>query len=164
MRRAGISSEGDDAAQRDAAMALLATVLSSQGLEKVNLSGRPMTCSKRPRAGTDRAAAEAVPAVLLAGSSSWGGPPPGGPPPAGPTVEGHPLRAICSATISTSFRSWERLRRKTPWMLQFGGHHLALNITIAGERGVLTPTLTGAQPALYTLQRQDRSAARPGER
>ena len=40
---------------------------------------------------------------------------------------------------------------KDPWMVQFGGHHLALNITIAGERGVLTPTLTGAQPALYTL-------------
>ncbi len=40
---------------------------------------------------------------------------------------------------------------KEPWMLQFGGHHLALNITIAGERGVLTPTLTGAQPALYTI-------------
>ncbi len=40
---------------------------------------------------------------------------------------------------------------KSPWMLQFGGHHLALNITIAGERGILTPTLTGAQPALYTL-------------
>lgn len=40
---------------------------------------------------------------------------------------------------------------KAPWMLQFGGHHLALNITIAGERGILTPTLTGAQPALYTL-------------
>jgi len=39
---------------------------------------------------------------------------------------------------------------KEPWMVQFGGHHLALNITIAGDRGVLTPTLTGAQPALYT--------------
>jgi len=39
---------------------------------------------------------------------------------------------------------------KDPWMLQFGGHHLALNITIAGEHGVLTPTLTGAQPALFT--------------
>lgn len=39
---------------------------------------------------------------------------------------------------------------KDPWMIQFGGHHLALNITIAGERGILTPTLTGAQPALYT--------------
>jgi hypothetical protein len=40
---------------------------------------------------------------------------------------------------------------KNPWMLQFGGHHLALNITIAGDHGVLTPTLTGAQPALYTV-------------
>ena len=40
---------------------------------------------------------------------------------------------------------------QAPWMLQFGGHHLALNITIAGERGVLTPSLTGAQPALYAI-------------
>ena len=39
---------------------------------------------------------------------------------------------------------------KQPWMVQFGGHHLALNVTIAGAAGVLTPTLTGAQPALYT--------------
>jgi len=34
-------------------------------------------------------------------------------------------------------------------MLQFGGHHLALNITMWGEHGALTPTLTGAQPAVY---------------
>jgi len=39
---------------------------------------------------------------------------------------------------------------KSPWMVQFGGHHLAVNVTIDGPRGVLTPTLTGAQPALYT--------------
>ena len=37
-----------------------------------------------------------------------------------------------------------------PWMLQYGGHHLALNITIAGQQGILTPSLIGAQPALYT--------------
>jgi hypothetical protein len=37
-----------------------------------------------------------------------------------------------------------------PWMVQFGGHHLGLNVVIAGQHGVLTPTLTGAQPALYT--------------
>lgn len=37
-----------------------------------------------------------------------------------------------------------------PWMLQFGGHHLALNITIIGAQGVLTPSLTDAQPATYT--------------
>ena len=38
-----------------------------------------------------------------------------------------------------------------PWMVEFGGHHLGLNIVIAGAHGVLTPTLTGAQPAVYTL-------------
>src|SRR5262249_44250125 len=40
---------------------------------------------------------------------------------------------------------------KDPWILQFGGHHLALNITIAGSSGILTPSLTAAQPALFTL-------------
>lgn len=39
----------------------------------------------------------------------------------------------------------------TPWMIQFGGHHLALNITIAGEKGVLTPSLIAVQPAKFTL-------------
>jgi hypothetical protein len=36
------------------------------------------------------------------------------------------------------------------WMLEFGGHHLGLNVVIAGPKGALTPTLTGAQPAVYT--------------
>jgi len=40
---------------------------------------------------------------------------------------------------------------KDPWMLQFGGHHLALNITMVGLDGILTPSLTAAQPAKYTL-------------
>jgi len=38
----------------------------------------------------------------------------------------------------------------TPWMVEFGGHHLGLNVVIAGNQGALTPTLTGAQPAVYT--------------
>ena len=38
-----------------------------------------------------------------------------------------------------------------PWMIQFGGHHLALNLTIAGEQGVLTPSLIAVQPARFTL-------------
>ena len=38
-----------------------------------------------------------------------------------------------------------------PWMLQFGGHHLAINVTLAGRQNVLTPTHTGAQPATYTV-------------
>ncbi len=36
-----------------------------------------------------------------------------------------------------------------PWMVQFGGHHLGLNLVIDGPHGAMTPTLTGAQPALY---------------
>jgi hypothetical protein len=39
-----------------------------------------------------------------------------------------------------------------PWMVQFGGHHLGLNITMAGEQGTLAPSHTGAQPALYELE------------
>lgn len=39
----------------------------------------------------------------------------------------------------------------TPWMIQFGGHHLALNITVAGENGVLTPSLIAVQPAKFIL-------------
>jgi hypothetical protein len=38
-----------------------------------------------------------------------------------------------------------------PWMLQFGGHHLGINVTLAGRQNVLTPTHTGAQPATYIL-------------
>lgn len=46
-----------------------------------------------------------------------------------------------------------------PWMIQFGGHHLALNLTIHGAQGILTPTLTAAQPALFTTK--DGKAVRP---
>ncbi len=37
-----------------------------------------------------------------------------------------------------------------PWMIEFGGHHLGLNVVIAGAKGAMTPTLTGAQPSVYT--------------
>ena len=36
-------------------------------------------------------------------------------------------------------------------MIQFGGHHLAINVTLAGRQNVLTPTHTGTQPATFTL-------------
>jgi hypothetical protein len=40
----------------------------------------------------------------------------------------------------------------TPWMLQFGGHHLALNLTIAGGQASMAPSLPGAQPASFTME------------
>lgn len=39
----------------------------------------------------------------------------------------------------------------TPWRVQFGGHHLAINVTIAGGQSVMTPSLPAAQPARYVL-------------
>jgi Protein of unknown function (DUF3500) len=38
-----------------------------------------------------------------------------------------------------------------PWMIQFGGHHLAINVTIVGSNQVMTPSLPAAQPARYML-------------
>ncbi len=41
-----------------------------------------------------------------------------------------------------------------PWMIQFGGHHLAINVTVAGPANVLTPSHTGSQPTIYTFNGQ----------
>jgi hypothetical protein len=41
-----------------------------------------------------------------------------------------------------------------PWMLQFGGHHLAINLTMVGADNVMTPSLPAAQPARYVLNGQ----------
>lgn len=38
-----------------------------------------------------------------------------------------------------------------PWRVQFGGHHLGLNVTLAGNQGVLTPSLIAVQPARFEL-------------
>jgi hypothetical protein len=40
----------------------------------------------------------------------------------------------------------------TPWMLQFGGHHLAINLTMAGSQASMTPSLPAAQPATFTWE------------
>ncbi|MBI4622392.1 MAG: DUF3500 domain-containing protein [Verrucomicrobia bacterium] len=44
------------------------------------------------------------------------------------------------------------------WMIQFGGHHLALNITVVGGQNVLTPSHTGTQPSNFTF---DGKSVRP---
>lgn len=41
--------------------------------------------------------------------------------------------------------------KKEPWALQFGGHHLALNLFVSGGQGILTPSHTAAQPASYEV-------------
>jgi hypothetical protein len=147
--RGGISLKQMSAPQREAAMKLLATVLSPMGLEKVN----------EIRQADDDFKANGSKRGPGGPGGRPQGPPPGGqngPPPqsggaGGPG--GHPPVSsedmFGSDLYYISFLGMPSMTN--PWMLQFGGHHLALNITIAGSKGVLTPTLTGAQPANFKL-------------
>jgi Protein of unknown function (DUF3500) len=151
--RGGISLRQMSPAQRDAATKLMATVLSPMGLEKVNEIREADDDFKAN--GSRRG-----PGGGRGGQPPGGpnGPPPGaqnGPPPGG--GPGGPRRRPSFSSDDLfggdlyfiSFLGKPSLT--DPWMLQFGGHHLALNITIVGSQGVLTPTLTGAQPATFKL-------------
>jgi hypothetical protein len=147
--RGGVSLKEMTAAQQAAAMALVSSALSPRGLEKVQqiMEGdEALKSSEGNGPGRGRGA----------------GPPAGrgdGPPFGrgdGPPMGNRGGRAPMGGGNQTFGKDLYYISilgtpsEKDPWMLQFGGHHLALNITIAGERGILTPTLTGAQPALYT--------------
>ncbi len=160
--RGGISLKGMNAAQRTAAMALVAAALSPKGFEKVQeiMEGDEVlkATDTGPGAGNGggppRGAGNGPPPD---GGRAGGGPPPGGGRPGG----GGPPGAGGGAMFGKDLYYVAIMgtpSEKTPWMLQFGGHHLALNITVAGEQGVLTPTLTGAQPALYS---KDGKTVRP---
>jgi hypothetical protein len=38
-----------------------------------------------------------------------------------------------------------------PWMIQFGGHHLAINLTLVGKTNVMTPSLPATQPGTFKM-------------
>ena len=143
--RGGISLKEMNPTQRSAAMALVAAALSPKGFEKVQQIMEADEILRKTDTGVRGPGGPP-------GGNRGNGPPPGGngPPPGGgnrPPMGDGQMFGKDLYYISILGTPSE----KTPWMLQFGGHHLALNITIAGERGILTPTLTGAQPALYTI-------------
>lgn len=138
--RGGMSLKQMNPAQQTAAMALVAAALSPKGFEKVQQIMEGDEVNKGTGGGLPPAVANGAP------------PPPGSP---GSRAAGNvPNRPAWNGPIFGKDLYYisilGRPSEKDPWILQFGGHHLALNITIAGERGVLTPTLTGAQPALFT--------------
>ncbi len=137
VQRGGMNMKEMDSAQRNAAMALVSSALSPRGFEKVRQIMEGDEVLKTNEGNRPP------------GARGGGGPPggrKGGGPPGG-RVGGDAMFGKDLYYISILGTPSE----KSPWMLQFGGHHLALNITIAGDRGILTPTLTGAQPALYTI-------------
>jgi hypothetical protein len=158
--RGGISLKQMSPAQQAAALELMKTVLSPIGYDKVsqirmadddfkvNGSKRgPRGGGPPPRNGAPRAGAQGSPPSGSGDPARPGGPGgPGGPPPfAAGDMFGSDLYYISFLGKPSTTQ---------PWMLQFGGHHLALNITIAGSRGVMTPSLTGAQPATFKVNGQ----------
>lgn len=147
--RGGISLKDMNPVQRAAAMALVSAALSPKGFEKIQQimegdEALKLNDNNQPGPGHN-------------GNRLPQGPPPGAPNGPPPKNGGNRLPFGSPPNGGTMFGKalyyisiLGKPSEKDPWMLQFGGHHLALNITIAGERGVLTPTLTGAQPALFT--------------
>ncbi|WP_433970957.1 DUF3500 domain-containing protein [Tunturiibacter lichenicola] len=152
--RGGINLKQMSAVQKTAALDLMKTVLSSRGYEKVSQirmadDDFKTNGSKRGPRGN--------------GSAPGGGPPPnrqgspplgaGGPPRKGGPGGGPPQfdsdNMFGGDLYYISFLG--KPSTTSPWMLQFGGHHLALNITIVGSKGIMTPSLTGAQPAVFKV-------------
>jgi hypothetical protein len=151
--RGGIDLKQMTAAQRTATLDLLKIVLSPMGYEKVNEIR--MADDDFKANGSKRGPHGGPPPN--GGPNRAGGPPPpgsgGAPPGAQNSPNGRPPfnpgDMFGSDLYYISFLG--KPSTTTPWMLQFGGHHLALNITFDGKRGVMTPSLTGAQPATFQV-------------
>jgi hypothetical protein len=128
------------AAQRSAMMGLLQTTLSPDGYRKV----------------TEIMRGDEVLRTGEGGGAPRGGPPGGGAPGGGGVVFGEDEYYLAFlGTPSTT----------TPWMMQFGGHHLAINLTLAGSQASMTPSLPAAQPATYTFEgRQIRPLGRENDK
>jgi hypothetical protein len=118
-------------AQREAALAVLAAALSPQGYDKVlQIVEGDEVLRQTDGGGAPR------------GTGGFGGPGRRGGP-GGGLVFGrdHYYISFLGQPSATE-----------PWLIQFGGHHLAINITLAGDQGTLGPSHTGAQPAIYEIE------------
>jgi hypothetical protein len=125
-QRKGVRLGDLTAPQREAAMALVAAALSRSGYEKVvNIMNADETLKN-------------------AGGGRTGGRQGGGGRGGGIRFGADEYYLALLGTPSTT----------APWLIQFGGHHLAINVTLVGESSVLTPSLPATQPARYVLNGQ----------
>jgi Protein of unknown function (DUF3500) len=149
--RKGVAWKDLSETQRAALMTLLNSVLSPDGVRMV----------QEQMAADDQ--------LNLPQAAAPPGPPPGaGAPPAGRPPGGGgggPGRLIFgSGLYYVAFLGTPSA--DTPWMLQFGGHHLAINATVAGGGVTLAPSLTGGQPirfmkdgkAIYIVEKEVKEA------
>jgi len=119
--------------QRKAALSLVAAALSREGYQKV----------------TDIMNGDEV--LKNTGGGRTGGRPGGGP---GGRPGGGPGGGLRFGLDEYYIALLGTPSTTAPWMIQFGGHHLAINVTVVGANSVMTPSLPAAQPAKYTLNGQ----------
>jgi hypothetical protein len=154
--RAGVRMGDLSDSQRESALAVLAAALGPMGYEKTLAIVEADEALKNQGGGRggggprgdrgDRRGPDA--------RDGRGGPERGGPPgpgePSGRRGRGGGGQNFGRDQYFMSFLGKPSITE--PWMIQFGGHHLGINITLAGKDGTLAPSHTGAQPALYELE------------
>src|SRR5262245_31225173 len=128
-QREGLRLGDVTAAQRASVMTLLSTALSRDGYRKVT---EIMGGDEVLRRGQSGGGAGAAPGARGGGGGRGGGVRFG---------EDEYYLAFLGTPSTTA-----------PWTLQFGGHHLAINLTLAGSQASMTPSLPAAQPASYTFE------------
>jgi Protein of unknown function (DUF3500) len=143
-KREGLRMGDLTAPQRAAVTALLSAALSADGYRKVNdiMRGDEVLRAAQ-NSGAGRGAASpggGAPAGSAPGAAGQG---PGRGAPGGRPLFGEDEYYL--AFVGTPSAT-------TPWMLQFGGHHLAINLTMAGAQVTMAPSLPAAQPASYTFE------------
>jgi Protein of unknown function (DUF3500) len=147
-QRAGLRMGDLTPQQREAALAVLAAALSKQGYEKVlqivEADETLRATEGRGRGGPGGRGPGGGP-----GGNGPGGNGPGG---GGPRGRGGPGGGASFGRDNYYISFLGQPSDTEAWMIQFGGHHLGLNITLAGHNGTLAPTHTGAQPASYEVE------------
>lgn len=145
VQRKGVTWGELNETQRARLMDLLGAVLSPEGVKMM-----------REQMDADEYLANNPSQNVFGGGARGGGqprqasgpPPGGGAPPGGGGARG-PLR-FGADLYYTAFLGLPSAT--APWMLQFGGHHLAVNATVVGANVTITPSLTGGQPVKFDWQ------------
>ena len=139
-QREGVRLADLSAPQRAAIDTLLSTALSADGYRKVrDIMRADGVLGRGQTGGRTGGPPGGVP----------GGPPPGGPPGGRGGGRGGNLR-FAEDEYYLAFLGTPSAT--APWMLQFGGHHLAINLTLAGSQATMAPSLPAAQPATYAFE------------
>jgi hypothetical protein len=151
-QREGLRLGDITAAQKTAVMKLLQTALSADGYRKVTeiMQGdevlRTTDGGRGPRGGGPPGGGPPN------GGPPNGGPPGGAPPQGGGRGRGGPGGGLMFGQDQYWLAFLGTPSATSPWMLQFGGHHLAINLTLGGAQASMTPSLPAAQPAKYAFE------------